>query len=346
MACSIYSIMNRQRFLILATIVLLVGNIGYRVWANWGLITVNATEASLASVIHSIEKQASVKIRTNLDPETKITMHVKKVPLAYALEVLANVAEARWQLGFFLAPSKAPIENALDTLSASSKIEGWKNWFVDLPVGPLDDRDLTASDPRIDRWETKPASEGTLHAYLEQASRSVSARFQAPEDWNPAVSSAPKPGKIVNVIPSLAKAAGGQFEQVFLLMGRPRIAANADTSQDNERGPRGGRLDGLFGPDAEKRAEAIGARMQAEIDKLPAGDREKAQARFDEGRKFFESLRGLSDEERRAKFQELMQDPGRQEKMAEGMARRDALKTPQQRNERYRGYIARKQAAE
>ena len=103
---------------------------------------------------------------------------------------------------------------------------------------------------------------------------------------------------------------------------------------------------GAGGDDAamEKMMRAMGDRMQAAIDQMPAEKRAKAQAEFDEGKKFFESMKDLTPDQRRAKMEEKMQDPATQEKMFSGMAKRDAMKTPQQRSDRFRDYIQNKQS--
>ena len=338
--------MNRQRLLILAALVLVIGNVGYRIWAGWGLITVNVTDAPLPTVIQSIAKQGGVSIRTNLEADKKVTMHVKKVALSYAMEVLANVADARWELGYFLAPTKPPIDAVLTAIAAGEKTEGWQRFHIPLPPGAMIGADEGTSDPRFDRWDVKPAPEETLQAYLEQAAKNVSARLEAPADWNPAVASAPKGGQIQDVMPRLAKAAGGAVEQVFLLTGRRRDAEAPGTDGPPEPIRRAlGMLAGGTGQDdaaVEKMMRAIGERMQAAIDKMPDAQRTKAQAEFDEGKKFFEGMRDLTPDQRRAKMEERMQDPATQEKMFNGMAKRDAMKTPGQRNERYRDYIGNK----
>ncbi len=340
--------MNRQRLLILAAAVLLLGNVAYRICANWGLITVNVTDAALPTVIRSIEKQGGVLIRTNLEADKTVTMHVNKVPLSYALEVLANVADARWELGYFLAPTKPPIDALLTALAAGEKPEGWQRFHVPLPGGMIGGNDEGTSDPRIDRWDVKPAPEATLQAYLEQAAKHVSARLEAPKDWNPAVSSPPKSGEVQDVIPRLAKAAGGKVEEVFLLTGRRRDAAppTADGPPEPVRRALGLIAGGAGQDDAEreKMLRAIGDRMQAAIDQMPADKRAKAQAEFDEGKKFFESMKDLTPEQRRAKMEERMQDPATQEKFFKGMAMRDAMKTPQQRADRYRDYLQNKES--
>ena len=345
--------MKRQTLLLIVILTLILGNIAYRVWAGWGLITVDATDAPLPGVIYTIEKQAGVDIRTNLGAEKKVTMHVKRVPLAYALDVLANVSDARWELGYFLAPSKAPIESALTTITSGEKPEGWKRYFIPLPGGALTGLgDEAPVDPRHDLWEVKPASEQTLQAYLDQAAKNVSVRIEAPLDWNPAVSTPPKSGQVKDVLPRLAKAAGGEIEQVFLLTGaRPR-GEGGDGPPPGE-GPDGPRRSTSITPGAapdpaemEKRQNDMEERVRAEIAKLSGDARIKAQAEFDERKKFWDSVKDLPPEQRRSKFEERMQDPAQQEKMFNGMGRRDAMKTPQQRNDRYRDYVSRKQSAQ
>jgi hypothetical protein len=336
--------MNRQLLLLIAVVTLVVGNIGYRIWANWGLITVHATDEALPMVIRSVAKQGGIKIHTNLEADKKVTMHVDKVPLSYAMEVLANVSDARWELGYFLAPAKPDIDSALGALANGNKPEGWKRFFVPLPPGDLPgSADEGTSDPRLDTWNVKPADEPTLQAYLEQAAKNVSARIEAPKDWNPAVSAAPKGGRIQDVMPRLAKAAGGAVEQVFLLTGRRRDAertAGGDGPPDAVRRAMFGGDDG----DREKRMKDMAERMQAEINKLPEAQRATAQAKFDEGRKFFEGMKDLTPDQRRAKMEERMQDPAQQEKMFNGNAKRDAMKTPQQRADRYRSYLQNKES--
>ena len=342
--------MNRQRLLVLAAVVLLLGNVGYHIWAGWGLITIHVTDAPLPTVLKSIEKQAGISLRTNLEADKTVTMHVEKVALSYALEVLANVADARVELGYFLAPTKPPIDAALTAMSAGEKTDGWQRFFVPMPPGGIiGSADEGTSDPRIERWEVKPAPEGTLQSYLEQAAKNVSARLEAPTDWNPAISSPPKSGEIQDVMPRLAKAAGGTFEQVFLLTGRRRdfVPPTAENGPPDAVRRALGMFAGGAGGDEvamEKMMRAMGDRMQAAIDQMPPDKKAKAQAEFDEGKKFFEGMKDLTPDERRAKMEERMQDPAVQEKFFGNMSKRDAMKTPQQRTERFRDYISKKAA--
>src|SRR5476651_2902993 len=68
---------------------LVLANIAYYFYNNWGLITVKVHDAPLSKVISSIEWQGWVKIYTNLPPDAKVTMYVDHVPLAEAMESLA-----------------------------------------------------------------------------------------------------------------------------------------------------------------------------------------------------------------------------------------------------------------
>ncbi len=70
-------------------VLLVLANIVYYFYTNWGLVTVKVNDAPLSKVIRSIEWQGWVKIYTNLPPDSKVTMYVDHVPLAEAMESLA-----------------------------------------------------------------------------------------------------------------------------------------------------------------------------------------------------------------------------------------------------------------
>ncbi|MHA3770821.1 hypothetical protein ACXR0O_04715 [Verrucomicrobiota bacterium sgz303538] len=341
---------NRLRFGLIALTVLFVFNIGYRVWASWGLITVDVTDAPASQVIHSIEKQAGVRIRTNLPSDKTVTMHVKKVPFLHALDVLSASTEANWSVAYVTAPNKQDIETALSTFSNGQEMEGWKRFSLP-PMRGMSGVEEGTSDPREENWETKAASEGTLHAYLEQASHTLSAQFWAPEQWNPAVTSAPKSGKVEDVLPKLAKVVHGQSAEVFLLRGRPqRTRDTAEGEQNNgegtrrERGQLAGR--GGFGGQNEEMRKIMEERALAQIEKLPADKREEARAEFEERKKFFEEMAQLTPEERKAKIEERIEkemgNGSRASRMDSNMTKRGAMQTAEQRADRYRGYLDRK----
>jgi len=70
-------------------VLLLVANIAYYFYNNWGLVTVKVNDQPLGKIISSIEWQGWVKIYTNLPLDSKVTMYVDHVPLAEAMETLA-----------------------------------------------------------------------------------------------------------------------------------------------------------------------------------------------------------------------------------------------------------------
>ncbi|RYD75042.1 MAG: hypothetical protein EOP84_18915, partial [Verrucomicrobiaceae bacterium] len=127
--------MNNQLRLLLILGVLLLANLGWRVWANWGKITIDVTDAPVAEVLRKIEKQGGIRLGASLPSDTKVTMHVRNVPLLHAMEVLAANTEASWNVAYFTAPTKGTIQNALGTLSNGQQLEGWKRFGM--PSGPL-----------------------------------------------------------------------------------------------------------------------------------------------------------------------------------------------------------------
>src|SRR5262249_10295138 len=92
----------------------------------------------------------------------------------------------------------------------------------------------------------------------------------------------------------------------------------------------------------EKMRAAFGERIKAEIDKLPPEQRTAAEER----RKFFEGMRDLSPEERRAKIEEFMSSPANQERMEQRRSEHMARMSPDQRVDRAKSYVNHKQAAQ
>lgn len=68
---------------------LVVANIAYYLYNNWGLVTVKVTDAPLRDVIRSIEWQTWVKIYSNIPGDAKVTMYCDHVPFSEAMETLA-----------------------------------------------------------------------------------------------------------------------------------------------------------------------------------------------------------------------------------------------------------------
>lgn len=338
---------SKLRLLLIVLASLCVANIGWRWYASWGRITVSATDRPVKEVIRSLEKQAGIRIATNLPADATVTMHVRKVPLLHALEVFGANTGANWSLAYFAAPEKAAIDAALGTMASGEELAGWKRWSMP-PMRGGPDAEEGSSDPRLEEWQTKPAKEGNLHSYLGQASNVLSAQFWAPEQWNPTVNAPPKSGKITNVLPKLAKNAHGKSVEVFLLRGQRRRQETADSGERERGGDRGDR--GFRGPPSEEMRRAMEERVQAQIARLPDNKKAAALAQMDERRKFFAEMSSLTPEERRAKMEEFMEkmrnDPEAAARMSAGEAKRGAMQTADQRAERNRGYLDRKRQAE
>jgi len=340
--------MQRNHWLIAAALLLLVGNLIWYVWGNWGLITIHSEDKSLAEIIRSIEKQAGVTVKTDLDTGVPLRMHVDKVKLTEALETLSTLSDSRWRLAYLVGPDKGAIAGALGSFTSGQRVEGWKAVSVSAP-GMVDDLNLLP-DPRTDLWEVKPAKEPKLQAYLQQAARTVSANFIYPTDWNPEVSTPPKSGPISKILPRLAKAVQGRFEEVFLLQRSGRGGPGEDAGDDGD-GPRFASMEGggggrtRTGFDRDRGGfdrEAMEERIQAEIKKLPPADRAVAQQEHEERKKFFEEMRDLPPEQRAAKAQEFMNNDANAERMEKAASARDARRSPQQKIARARKYLDRK----
>ena len=327
--------MARPKLLVFTAIALLLGAAAYWLWSTWGLITVHADQKPLAEVIRSISKQGGIKLRTNLDENFPVTMHVDKVPLTEALETLAAVTDSQWRLTYLFAPDRGALDAALAQIaSGARRAEGWKNF--ELPAFGTSGESIIPSDPRDDEWEVKVPEDKTLQGWLRAAAIGVSAGFACPETYNPTLSSGPSSGEIHKRAEALAKAAGAKMEEMFFLIGRRGDSAESAEQEEN--------------PDRARRREGMGGMMRerrlAEIAKLPAGEREAAQREFDEMSATLETARNLPPEERRAKMEEFFQNSDRAERMEDRRMQREERQTPEQRHKRYQRYVDRKRSSQ
>ncbi len=342
---------TRLRICLCILAILCVANVGWRVWANWGLITIDADSRPVAEVAHSVEKQAGIRLATNLPADAKVSVHVHKVPLLHALDVLAAATNATWSVGYFSAPDRPSIDTALANFSNNQELEGWKK--VGLPQLPMRGMELDPGkfDPRLDRWEVQPASEATLQAYLEQAAHTLSVQYWMPAQWNPAVSPPPKPGKIQDVMPKLAKSVNGQTSAVFLLTSMAQFpggfagAGAGGGGQNQGARPSSGSASpgGAGGTSSDEMRKLMEDRIAAQINRLPPDKRAAAQEEMEKRKKFFEELAQLSPEERKAKMQQaienFMNNPANAAKVESNGIQRGAMQSASQRNAFYRQVI-------
>ena len=327
--------MLRLRILLPLLLALVVANVAWIVWSRWGLIIIDSDDRPLSEIIHSIEKQGGIRLRSDLDPATKVKMHVTRVPLTEALETISVVTDARWRLAYVFGPDKGAISAAVAGFEAGQKPDGWKTIFVPL-IGMPGEAEEIPPDPRRDPWKVTVPAEPKLQAYLDDAGRNVSAAFTIPESWNPMIGKAPGSGEISKVAPQLASAAGGKCEEFFLLERTGRRAPPDPAAATAGQRP--------AAPPAAPDREAIEQRVLAEIAKLPAEKQAAAKQEFEERKALFTSLADLTPDQRRAKLEDYFSRPAVQEQMEEREGQRDARRTPEQRVQRFKAYNERKAA--
>jgi len=344
--------MRNPRFLAAGGILLVLAVVLLWQWiSGWGLVTINVKDAPLSKVIHSIESQGMVKIATNADLSTPVTFKVTRVTAPYAIDLLANRIDSDARLAYITAPTKGRISEALASFSSNAKPGGWAVFSSFGGIGGIGGSDAVP-DARKITWKVSDSPEKTLQALLSQGSQKTGNLFAAPEEWNPAVSKLPSSGKVGHVIASLTGQAKGTYEEVFLLTvhpPRPDTPPQDQNAQQDDGGRSwGGSGGGFFssrrGGSREMNSDWVAERTAAQIALLPTEEQAEAKKQMDEMRKFWDSVRNLPEAERRAKIEEAMSTPAAQTAMEERSAARDAKRSPEQREQRMRSYIQRKEA--
>jgi hypothetical protein len=327
---------------LLALLLLLWG--AWQIYAGWGLVTLDVRDAPLSKVLSSISRQGGIDIASNLDPATPVTLQVKRVPPVEALDIVATRTDASWRLAYLGAPDQAAINAALADFSVGGETPGWTSYGAG-GFNLVAPQSGAALDLRRVQWT--PSEPGGLPALLEEASQKTGVLLAAPSEWKPSVS-APKPGAIAETAPRLFKSAGGVSREVFLLRARP--------SQDDDEMGGGGRGGPWIGssPGGGQRGggwmRALGEvqrteeRVEAQIALLPKNEQEKAREDFRMMREFWQEVRDLPEDQRRAKAQEFFNRPEVAERMDERRMAREAKMTPKQRLQRAQRYLERKAA--
>jgi hypothetical protein len=171
---------------------LVLANIAYYFYNNWGLVTVKATDAPLSKVIRSIEWQGWVKIYTNLPLETKVTMYADHVPLAEAMEILAANVDAppppdrseglagtppgggipggtraqggppggglggrgaQWNLAFFVAPTSTQVKEEIREFQSGDPSADAKVYTYGTQMQLIASESMAiTADPRLQSW--------------------------------------------------------------------------------------------------------------------------------------------------------------------------------------------------
>jgi hypothetical protein len=313
-----------------------------QIYAGWGLVTLDESNEPLGKVLSSISRQGGIEIASNLDPSTPVSIRVRRVPPVEALDIVAVRTGASWRLAYLGAPGEEAIDRALASFRADAGSDGW----VSHSIGGFDlvaPQSGAALDLRRVRWE--PSEPGGLPALMEDASEKTGVLLAAPADWKPSVS-APDAGPIAEAAPRMFREAGGVSREVFLLRDRP--AGGEDGPGSGRRGdnwigsaPDGGERGGGW-MRALGDAQRIEQRVEAQIALLPEAEQARAREDFQMMREFWQSVRDLPADQRRAKAQEFFNRPEVAERMDERRMAREAKMTPKQRIERAQRYLERK----
>jgi hypothetical protein len=313
--------------------------VAWQIYAGWGLVTLDVRNAPVAKVLSSISRQGGIDIASNLDPSTPVTLKVKRVPPVEALDIVAVRTDASWRLAYLGAPDEKSIDAALTAFRAGSEAAGWSSYGGG-GFAMVEPQSGAALDLRRVAWT--PSEPGGLPALLEEAAQKTGVLLAAPTDWKPSAS-APPAGPITKTAPRLFRDAGGVSREVFLLRARP-----SRDDGDWDSGGRGGAWIGSGAGGGWMRSLGDGKsteeRVEAQIALLPKNEQEKARADARLMRQFWQEVRDLPEDQRRAKAQEFFNRPEVAERMDERRMAREAKMTPKQRVERAQRYLERKAA--
>lgn len=346
---------NRQTLLLIA-VVALVGWMVVSWFLGDGRVTLNYEDAPVGKVVQSIERQAGVKIVSNVDPTRRVTIRLKRAPFMEAIDTLATRVDADTRLAYIGAPDRSQIKEALAAFAAGTNPGTWQAFAAGWGGGGgggggMGVVDGDSIDPRKLQWQLSEATDRNLQAFLNQGAQKTGALFAVPKDWNPVLGGLPSGGEARKMAKAVFSAAKGQMEEVFLMTVRPERPERVAGGEEGDGRPRFNfqQAQTIFSPDRRQRGaegsmnpQWAAERTQAQIALLPPDQRAQAQTDYEQMRAFWESLRNLTPEERRAKMEQAMNDPAVQDRMEERGAQRDARTSPERREQRYRQYIQRK----
>lgn len=352
---SFLSALPRRQLYLGAIAILLVVILIARWIANWGLVTIHAKEQPLAKVIASIARQGGINIESSLDPSKRVTMDAVKVTPVEALEILAGAMESGWRVVYLAAPTKTAINEAIASLNGTGKIDAWTTSYYPGPGGAggaagaeygqaIDPRFLAISMEGLDP---------DLAKLLDEAAQKSGVMIALPKEWSPPAK-LPKPTSVRKIVSSLVGSAHGKSAEFFFLSERARRGWGGAGPEEGEGGSDstiGSRQSGSTNQPADvgRRPRAnpdwMEQRQLAQIKKLPFDKQAQALKDRAERKDFFDSLKGLTTEERRAKIQDMMANSEMGQKMQDSQLVRQSQQTAEQRITRAVSYLNRKAAA-
>ncbi|NJK91225.1 MAG: hypothetical protein HC904_04945 [Blastochloris sp.] len=325
--------MNRQSLLVSITLLAVLGFVFWFFFFRETGITIREKKVPLSQILGEIKRQGGIPVHSNLDPGTLVSMDVEKVTLPEAMEVLAVTLDARWAPYFALAQDQSGLAELLGHLESPTGSEALARFQRPLP-GPVEwVLGEYLPNPKKLVWSAAEArGKNTLHEHLEIMAQASEAGYVVKKDWNPALTSLNLSDRVDRAVGQLA----GQLKarhHAFLYVSRRSWGGGYGAGE-------GGR--NLDGERSSSDLELLDQRIQRRLAELPQGERAEAQKNWDEQKKTWAELQAMSPEDRRARMQELMEDPVMQEKMEEMNELRDRRRSPEARRARYQRYIQRK----
>ena len=319
----------------------------WQVYDGWGLVTLDLKEVPAGKVLSAISRQGGIEIATDLDPATPVSIQVKRVSPLEALDIVAVRTESSWRVAYLGAPNDTAIDSALAAFRSGQTAEGWAGHGAG-GFNAVQPRAGTPLDMRLVEWQ--PSGGGELQQLLAQASEETGVYLSAPNDWSPQIEKIDG-GRMGDAMPALFRQAGGTSREVFLLRG----PAPDEPRGDDDGGWRGNRS-WVGAPPARAAGrergsrdwgnpEATAKRTEAQIKLLPPEEQKEAREDTTMMREFWQSVRELPEEQRRAKAREFFSRPEVQERMEDRRLAREAKMTPQQRIDRSQRYWDRKAEA-
>jgi len=335
---------DSKRFLYLGGVALLLLAILIIRWIHgWGLVTIHVKDAPISKVIASISMQGHVRVESSLDPMQLVSIDVDKVLPAVAVDILSIRADASWRVVYLAAPTRAVLNEAIIHLSKAGKIDDWATHYY--PTLPLETENGQVLDPRYLELKIDGPENG-LFKLLDQAAQKSGVMTASPQNWLPSVQKLPQANQVRRVLTTLIKSAHGKSAEFFLITHLPQrragnesVTNDSSQSQPSEAGPR-------FGDFASMNPAWREEKQLAQIKLLPLSEQDAARKKLAERQALFDQLKGLSPEERRAKWQQMMSNPDNLQQMQDRQLLRQANQTSAQRINRAVNYLTRKASAQ
>ena len=319
-----------KRLLLLGGLALLLFILLLLRWiAGWGLVTIHVTHVPLAKVMASISRQGHVRVESSLDPTQLVSMDVDKVSPAVAVDILALRTDSSWRLVYLAAPTKGEVSQGVITLSRSGKIDEWTTHYF--PSPPLETESGFTLDPR--RLELKiEGPDHDLAKLLDEAAQKTGVMIATSPNWLPTTQKLPGVNQACKVIPSLVASAHGKIAEFYFIKRRQTERDPASHAPPEEREFR-------FGDSQAMNPGWREEKQLAQIKLLHASQQEAAKQKLAEQKAFFDELKGLPPEERRAKLHQFLSNPDNIQQIQDRMLLRQANQTAEQRINRAVNYL-------